>query len=347
MPLNKEFFNRETNIKAKVIADSVSVDNHRITSFEIEFPRFILAEFLTHRELSRNTSSSRAIPVSKMLDSIENNIAMPTYWGVMQSGMQAENEVNSDEAWWYQERWKFAFDEMKYRTKQLSGLLGGKEHFMQPLHKQIANRLTEPFQMIKMVTTATNWDNFFNLRIHRDSQPEICMLAYKMYQALQDSKPTLLHEDEWHLPYFKTVRCNVEPTFKEVTMYKFISDNEYANNCLYNKDNAIKLSAANCASVSYRNEVLDSERADKIFDMLIKSDVIHASPFEHIVKPIVKSNVHEHALIVMDETVGITHINNDGTLCSGNLKGWISYRHLLPNNTCYEFDFEERMKSFE
>ena len=68
-------------------------------------------------------------------------------------------------------------------------------------HKQIVNRLTEPFQFIKVVVTATEWDNFFKLRLHEDAQPEIHELARCMLEAMEKSEPTYLEEDEWHLPY--------------------------------------------------------------------------------------------------------------------------------------------------
>ena len=339
--LDKSFFNRETSITAKVICDSISEQGVRLTTFEIEYPRFIHGEMMTHRSLSKNSSSSRAIPVQKMLEQIKSNMAIPLYWGKAKSGMQATEEVDIDDVWWYEEKWKFAFDEVSYRIEQLSDNVEGKKGFMPPLHKQVPNRLSEPFQMMKVVITGTDWDNFFNLRIHPDAQPEICMLAYKMYQAMQESKPIELKAGEWHLPYVnlgwngKGEMCYADEDFNFVGL-----------------EQAIKLSAASCASVSYRTEGMTLEKADKIFDMLIKAEVIHSSPFEHLATP-VKNKFNELGLVRVNCSEpqsweeGITHMNKQGQLCSGNLKGWVQYRHLLPNNTNWKFDFQERMKLFK
>ena len=348
--LNLEFFNRKTNISAKVICDSISEQGIRLTTFEIEYPRFIHSEVMTHRNLSKNSSSSRAIPITKMLEQIESNMAIPLYWGKAKSGMQATEEVDIDDVWWYEEKWKFAFDEVSYRIEQLSDNVEGKKGFMPPLHKQVPNRLSEPFQMMKVVITGTDFDNFFNLRIHKEAQPEICMLAYKMYEAMQESKPIKLKAGEWHLPF-----VNVGSKFGYI-----------ADQTILTLEEAIKYSAASCASVSYRTEGMTLEKADKIFDMLIKAEVIHSSPFEHIATPIKKHVcvLKDNDYVFADSEVdlsksvnltynnrtwedGVTHMNKQGQLCSGNLRGFIQYRHLLPNNTAWKFDYNERMKLFK
>lgn len=341
MSLTKSFFKRSTNITAKVVCDSINEQGIRLTTFEIEYPRFILAELNTHRQLSKNSSSSRAIPIKKMLSQIEDNMAVPVYWGKAKSGMQADSEVDEDSVWWYREKWKFAYDEVSYRVEQLSDLVEGKKGFMQALHKQVPNRLIEPFQMMKTVITGTDWSNFFNLRLHPDAQPEICMLAYKMYKAMEESKPITLSVGEWHLPYVNLGWCGKGELCYADDGFDFIT-----------LEDAIKLSAASCASVSYRTEGMTLEKADKIFDMLIKAEVIHSSPFEHIATP-VKSKYNElgHVRVNCSEPQsweeGVTHMNKQGELCSGNLRGFISYRHLLTNNTCYDFDFKSRMELFE
>ena len=289
-----------------------------------------------------------------MLSQIEDNMAMPVYWGKAKSGMQADGEVDEDSVWWYREKWKFAYDEVSYRVEQLSDLVEGKKGFMQALHKQIPNRLIEPFQMMKTVITGTDWSNFFNLRLHPDAQPEICMLAYKMYEAMEESKPITLKVGEWHLPYVnlgwngKGDLCYADDGFDFITL-----------------EQAIKLSAASCASVSYRTEGMTLEKADKIFDMLIKAEVVHSSPFEHLATPIKKhvcefkdnDYVFADSEVDLEKSVnltynsrtwedGITHVNKQGELCSGNLRSWIQYRHLLSNNTCWKYEHEKRMELF-
>ena len=346
MSLDKSFFTRNTNITAKVICDSISEQGVRLTTFEIEYPRFIHSEVMTHRSLSKNSSSSRAIPITKMLEQIEDNMAIPIYWGKAKSGMQATEEVDIDDVWWYEEKWKFAFDEVSYRIEQLSDNVEGKKGFMSPLHKQVPNRLSEPFQMMKVVITGTDWDNFFNLRIHPDAQPEICMLAYKMYEAMQESEPTELKDGEWHLPYVEIV--NAVKGDKNEPCKAYCHPNGYDFLTL---EQAIKLSAASCASVSYRTEGMTLEKADKIFDMLIKAEVVHSSPLEHCATP-VKPKFNELGKVRVNCSEpqsweeGVTHMNKQGELCSGNLRGYVQYRHLLPNNTAWKFDYNERMELF-
>ena len=347
MTLHTSLFERPTNISAKVICDSISEQGVRITTLEIEYPRFIHGEFMTHRSLSKNSSSSRAIPIQKMLDQIESNMAIPIYWGKNKSGMQAVEEVSKFDEAKSVLNWERSFNYTKERVLDMVDI---------GLHKQVPNRLTEPFQMMKVVVTATDWDNFFNLRLHPDSDPNICMLAYKMYQAMQEYEPVELKVGEWHLPFVdKLLDENLNlisygVSHEDVTygtMHKPVT-----------LEQAIKLSAASCASVSYRTEGMTLEKADKIFDMLIKAEVIHASPFEHLATPISKEIEIENSDYLTVGFInkagdsntwqqGITHMNKQGQLCSGNLRGFVQYRHLLPNNTNWEFDFEERMKLFK
>lgn len=348
--LDLEFFTRDTNISAKVVCDSISEQGVRLTTFEIEYPRFILAELNTHRQLSKNSSSSRAIPIKKMLSQIEDNMAMPVYWGKAKSGMQADGEVDEDDVWWYREKWKFAYDEVSYRVEQLSDLVEGKKGFMQALHKQVPNRLIEPFQMMKTVITGTDWSNFFNLRLHPDADPNICMLAYKMYEVMQESKPVTLKAGEWHLPYVDSCYEIDQNTQEKEGELKYYVGELYTKGFKYiSLEDAIKLSAASCASVSYRTEGMTLEKADKIFDMLIKAEVVHSSPFEHLATPVKQSCYITGVNELHPETWedGITHMNKQGQLCSGNLRGFIQYRHLLPNNTNWKFDYNERMKLFK
>lgn len=329
--LSKEFFNRETNITAKVICDSISEQGVRLTTFEIEYPRIVMSEFNTMRAISKNSSSSRAIPVSKMLEHTQTVNLKPVYFGSKKAGMQAGKELVGGDLINAKLFWESAlFDAVTWAT-ELDEL---------GVAKEVTNRLVEPFQLVKVVCTATDWDNFFNLRLHPDADPNICMLAYKMYKAMEESKPYELKEGEYHLPYVnvgwngKGEMCYFDEDFNFVEL-----------------EQAIRLSAASCASVSYRTEGMTLEKADKIFDMLIKAEVVHSSPFEHIATP-VKPKYNELGYVRVNCSEpqsweeGVTHMNKQGQLCSGNLRGFIQYRHLLTNNTAWEFDFEKRMELF-
>lgn len=329
--LNLEFFNRPTNITAKVICDSISEQGVRLTTFEIEYPRIVMSEFNTMRAISKNSSSSRAIPVSKMLEHTQTVNLKPVYFGSKKAGMQAGKELVGGDLINAKLFWESAlFDAVTWAT-ELDEL---------GVAKEVTNRLVEPFQLVKVVCTATDWDNFFNLRLHPDADPNICMLAYKMYKAMEESKPYELKEGEYHLPYVnvgwngKGEMCYFDEDFNSVEL-----------------EQAIKLSAASCASVSYRTEGMTLEKADKIFDMLIKAEVVHSSPLEHCATP-VKPKYNELGYVRVNcgepqsWEEGITHMNKQGQLCSGNLRGFIQYRHLLPNNTNWKFDYDERMKLF-
>ena len=342
--LDLEFFTRDTNISAKVVCDSISEQGVRLTTFEIEYPRIVMSEFNTHRAVSRNSSSSRAIPVSKMLEHTKNINLKPIYFGSKKSGMQAGDELVGEDLQYAKSTWESALHSMVHSAKILDGC---------GVAKEVCNRLVEPFQLVKVVCTATDWNNFFNLRLHPDADPNICMLAYKMYQAMQESKPIELKAGEYHLPYVEVDRW-VEELKYYVIETSFDDDQSYGMK--YEKyltlDQAIKISAASCASVSYRTEGMTLEKADKIFDMLIKAEVVHSSPLEHCATP-VKPKFSELGKVRVNCSEpqswedGVTHMNKQGELCSGNLRGFIQYRHLLPNNTNWQFDYNERMGLFK
>lgn len=323
MSINHSFLNKPTNITAKIIKDSINIEGNRVTTFELEYPRFIHAEFMTHRQLSKNSSSSRAIPSNKMIDLIKNNPAMPIYWGKNKSGMQAKEEVSLN-----QER----LAKLLWKGQMYSAFITTKLFNKLGLHKQISNRILEPFQMIKIVCTATEWDNFFNLRYHLDAQPEIIMLAHLMYQEYSTNKPKLLQLGQWHLPYVDSI----EYTETDVG-YGEYENNQwyYIDNNIISLEDAIKISVASCAAVSYRTENMTLEKANKIYDMLIKAEVKHSSPLEH------------QAICVNKYTIkGITHYDKQNNVYSGNLKGWVQNRHLLKDNTCNSFDYKTRKETF-
>lgn len=295
-------------ISVEVIADSVSKESGvRVTTLELIYPRFIHSELMTHRLFSRNAASSRAIPVKKMLELIENNPARPIHWGANQSGMQADNELEGFAKERVEALWYVAMKEALNTAYEMADL---------GAHKQIVNRILEPFQMMKTVVTATEFDNFFWLRRHSDSQPEIRELADTMYQAMKESKPFKLNVGEWHVPYITRSR-NEDGAIEY-----------YTGDVKVDTVTALKVSGSSCAQVSYR--VLDTsvEKAELIFDKLINSSPIHASPVEH------QAMVYK----VNSATKGVTHIDKDGNAWSGNLKGFIQYRQMLDNNACWSYE---------
>lgn len=245
------------SISARVIADSMSPDGRRLTTFVLSYPRFVHAEFMTHRAFSRNAASSRAIPSKKIRRAVREDMAVPVYWGANQKGMQAEHEL----AGW--------------RLKAAKGLWVAGGYLMMGLswalekcglHKQIANRVMEPWFNITVVCTATDWANFYHLRNHAKAQPEIRELARAMLEAHNRSIPRMLKYGEWHLP--------------------FVEDHEVA---LFGIEKAKLMSVARCARISYMNHdgVRSSLAEDEaLFKRLLSEIPMHSSPAEHQATPI-------------------------------------------------------------
>lgn len=285
----------ETNITAKVIADSIH-GKTRITTLQLKYPRFIHSEFMTHRVFSRNASSSRAIPVSKILKQVWNDPAMPVHWGQNQSGMQAKQELTGVKSKVARSLWKLA-------GKAACGFAWGMMKI--GLHKQIANRILEPWQYIHVVVTATEWDNFFQLRDHPDAQPEIQRLAQAIKTAMKNSRPNRLGIGQWHLPYINgmdvsraQVFINTHPNYKDGIHPATV------NSILK------KVSAARCCRVSYSkhdgtNSSIEEDLA--LCDKLMHSRPIHASPFEHQATP-------------------AKHVSRND---QGNFVDWVQYRKLI------------------
>ncbi len=159
-------------IKAEIIKDSLAPSGKRITTFVLTYPRFIHSEFMTHRMISKNASSSRAIPTEKMIQAIMDNPAMPIAFSKNQKGMQASDILSPQDQEKAEWLWLQARDETLNYVKALTDL---------GAHKQHVNRLLEPFQHITVIATATEWDNFFALRCHPDAPPEFQELANQMY----------------------------------------------------------------------------------------------------------------------------------------------------------------------
>ena len=149
-------------IEAKVILDSVSPAGKRITTLQLKYHRFIHSEFMTHRAFSRNSMSSRAVPVAKMIEQVRNDPAMPVHWGKNQPGMQARDDLTGEALINAQMAWRGAAAKAADSAQLMMD---------NGLAKQVANRILEPFQWMHTVVTATEWDNFFALRCHPDAQP--------------------------------------------------------------------------------------------------------------------------------------------------------------------------------
>lgn len=251
-----------TTISAKVIADSFNdVNERRITTLQLRYPRFIHSEFMTHRQFSRNASSSRAIPVERLIQDVIDDTAMPLYWGKNQKGMQASEECNELIEYDYWE--SLATREEAWEIARHNAIIMARAFANAGYHKQVVNRLLEPFAHINVVVTSTEWSNFFALRDHPDAEPHIAHLAREMKKAMEESCPESLNIGQWHTPYVTEEETSDVPT-------------------------RIKVSVARCARVSYMTHdgrvpsLLDDL---VLYDRLLAGVPLHASPAEHQATP--------------------------------------------------------------
>ncbi len=333
------------NISATIIAHSESaVDGGEIITYELEYHRYIHSEFMTHRIFSRNAASSRAIPVSKMIDLVRTSPATPIHWGKNQAGMQASEECNNDVSM----DWDYYNDEHVHGTPN-EAWIEASSHAMYKAecfneagyHKQITNRLLEPFQMIKVVVTATELDNFFWLRFHKAAQPEVQELARCMLVAKKRSVAEVIQVGEWHTPYFGNGYWKPEVTYTRNEIKQ-----PDCNLDMYNLEEALKISASCCAQVSYRKTDDSLEKADKVWQMLTTDERIHSSPTEHQATPIDRKSVYNFTFfkdIKEDAQQGVTHFDVNGNLWSNNFCGWIQHRALITNNNCTSFDYDQEI----
>lgn len=306
------------NISAKVIADSVCKNTGvRLITMELEYPRFIHSELMTHRMFSRNAASSRAIPVERMIENIKARTGMPIHWGKNQAGMSAKEVHNDgvlvDETLTMnkEDAWAVARDR---------GIDMAHAFHKAGYHKQIVNRLTEPYQMMKTVVSATEWANFFELRLHPDAQPEFQELARVMKLAQDASVPVVLEAGQWHVPYF-------DQGYFAIDYYGqgdwFHTD---ATGHIWQLGEALAISASCCAQVSYRRLDDSLEKAQMIYDKLITSKPEHASPIEHQATPMYR----DHESLKSSLPTGFTHLSyleGVAQYWSGNFRQWAQHRH--------------------
>ena len=298
-------------VSAKVIKDSISPQGIRITTLELEYPRIIHSELMTHRVFSRNSASSRAIPVSKVIELVESNPAMPVHWGKNQAGMQAKEELDELNKEAVRQLWLEAAKQAVSIAKVMADI---------GAHKQVVNRILEPFQHMKVVVTSTEWANWDWLRNHPDADPTIHALAKEIKKARSASIPFPLKYGEWHLPYVDTGLSKLGGS----QIYYDENHNQIE------LEQARMISASCCAQTSYRKQDGSLEKAEDIFKKLVESEPCHASPVEHQATPIKYSSTAMEFL-----QKGVTHRDKNWDLWSANFRGWVQFRQLIPNNAKY------------
>ncbi|ADP02529.1 thymidylate synthase [Salmonella phage PVPSE1] len=317
-------------VVARVVADSISPQGRRITTFELEYPRIIHSELMTHRLFSRNAMSSRAIPIKKMIEQVQTDPAMPVKFGKNQPGMQdaGEHDAQLGDGYSAEDWWKLA---------GLSAARFAAEFADAGYHKQIANRLLEPFQRMKTVLTATDFENFWWLRVDKDADPTIYALAEAMKKEFDESVPEYLKPGQWHTPYVDHLYTVGEQASEDTFDYCVLDENNKP--VILTVDEAKAISASCCAQVSYRVLNNTKEKALDIYGKLLSGNKVHASPFEHVATPMkgeFSQYGYDPSINLAEYPVsweeGITHVDRKGRLWSGNYRGWIQLRQLLPNN---------------
>ena len=244
---------------ARVLLDSVSEAGIRLTTLEVTFPRFVLAEFNTHRQFSRNSASSRAIPTSKLIERVENDAVVPLVWGRNQKGMSASEVLAQEEQAEAQRAWLDARDCAVEQAQRLHHL---------EVHKQIVNRILEPFLWHTVIVTATEWQNFFELRCGSNAQPEIREAALRTREAMELSTPSLVRSGQWHTPLIQPDELTLDIETRK------------------------RVSVARCARVSYLTHEgkREIEKDLELYERLKRDR--HLSPFEHVATPTVDNSFH-------------------------------------------------------
>lgn len=307
---------------AKVLADSVSPAGHRLTTLEVVFPRIVLAEFNTHRALSRNSASSRAVPVKKRIADVAASPFIPEQFGKNQSGMQASVALGEQSAQMARLIWEAAAESAVDSASQLAGM---------EVHKQLANRVLEPFSWHTVIVTATEWENYFALRVSPFAQPEISRVSELMQAAMAASVPQLLQPTEWHLPL-------VDARDAELSLA-----------------DRIRVSCARCARVSYltHDGVRDPQKDIDLYETLASRG--HMSPLEHVARPMDDNELDDYsrwdietrsgrrfstrhdprALIETGRLVEADVAIMQRTHFCGNFNGWVQHRKELPGESVF------------
>lgn len=237
---------------ARVLLDSLAPSGCRLTTWELRYPRFLHSELMTHRDFSRNAASSRAIPVEKMIERVLECPAHPIWWGKNQAGMKAKEELEGAEKAAVISEWDMAM---------LDAIRHARAMHAWGAHKQIVNRVLEPFALMTTLVTATNFENFFSLRYHPDAQPEFGYLAKLMADQYYTVRPRAVPAGWWHMP--------------------LIQDDEWT----LTGDLAKRISVARCARVSYLTHEgkRDHQKDLELYQQLLNgSGSGHWSPFEHV-----------------------------------------------------------------
>lgn len=292
-------------VQARVIRDSLSPQDIRLTTLEVTIHRFVLAELNTHRAFSRNSESSRAVPFHKRVSKAHNYPAVPLIFPQEQSGMQGGAPVT--------DRYGPTVDWLVGRD---AAVAVAERMASRNVHKSVVNRVLEPYLWHTVVITATEWEGFFTQRDHHMAQPEIWAAARCMRAAMDASSPVIVDYGGWHLPFIQD--RDVEEAFDGM-----LGDVPGALDVLK------RVSAARCARTSYvtHDGVRDLDKDLALYERLAKrepgeDDPHHWSPLEHVATPCEPCRPREGADFD-PATARAPHVH------PGNFRGWFQHRHEL------------------
>lgn len=245
--------------RVKIVADSIvgGTGGQRLVTFQLTYPRVVLAELNTHRMFSRSTESSRAIPGKKRLEQLRKCAYVPLRFGKRVAGMGSGTDLEREESLRASAAWRDVLSRAVAATESM--LDAG-------LAKEELNRVTEPFSLVRTVLTATDWGNFFAQRCDDNAYPPFRFMARAMFLAMGKSKPQVMCYGQWHMPYigqddYEAARLYVADWLKshpeiESQVSPFPSS-RYGAWLHYH---LCRWSAARCARVSYG--LMDGKRAN-------------------------------------------------------------------------------------
>ncbi len=313
------------SFKAEIVADSIC-NGRRITSMLVTFPRMILAEFNTHRMFSRNSASSRAIPFNRMLEMVQSNPFIPIAWMKDHKGMQGTEYLSREAPMMDGSDIQFLSPHDGARNLWLKARNAAIDHALylsaHGVTKQLCNRLLEPFMWHTALVTATEWENFFALRLDPGAEIHMQEIARLMLEAMNASTPKELEPGEWHIPFGDQID---EPRLLGEWMISSdssIEDEEFEEELMVLTR---KIATARCARVSYttfdgKPEMHDYVNDIKLHDRLLAAG--HMSPFEHCAQAM--------ELLTYDTESFNADDGDEGTWgWSGNFHGWIQYRKIF------------------
>ena len=300
---------------AQVLADSISPDGVRLTTLMVTFPRFILAEVNTHRMLSRNSASSRAIPTEKIIERVQSDPFIPETFNKRVKGMGVGASLAEKDMAEARKAWLFGRDKAVLAARVLVDL---------DVDKSRANRLLEPFMWHTAIISATEWDNFFALRDHEAAQPEFRITAQAMKEAMAGSLPVELEPGQWHLPMI---------TDGELKQLCDLRQDPYKapEQIAHELDSLKLISAGRLARVSFDTHELMEPHADSIQRAQRLMGNGHFSPFEHVARP-AEYEDDDMSLEIGEDISYQTFF--------GNFRGWVQMRKEIPHES--RFDMLQR-----